>query len=349
MKEKQIRKKIIALCLQMNATGLNQGTSGNISARFKQYMLITPSGIPYEQLKPADIAKMKIKGDNFSWKGPSKPSSEWHFHRAILQANPDIHAIVHTHSTFATVVSIAREDIPACHYMIAAFGGDTVRCAGYETFGTPELSTSIKVAMKERTACLLANHGMIAGGKNLDNAMWAAVELETLAKQYYHAKLAGNMVILPEDEMLRVVEKFKNYGQIQKPAKKSVNKTLSQIKTRTRKAAEATPAKRTTSKKATPAKKTTSKKATPAKKTTSKKATSKKTRARKKSGSKAKSRKTASAKTAPVKTMTKKTSSSKAAYRKVPGTSAKRAASHKAIAKKVLKKATSKATRLKTG
>lgn len=226
MTENQIRKKIIALCLQMNATGLNQGTSGNISARFKQFMLITPSGIPYEDLKPADIAKMKVEGDDISWTGPSKPSSEWHFHRAILQENPDLHAVVHTHSTFSTVVSIAREDIPACHYMIAAFGGSSVRCADYETFGTPELSQSILKAMQGRSACLLANHGMVVGGKNLDNAMWAAVELETLSKQYYYAKLAGNMVILPDDEMGRVLEKFKTYGQVQKPVTEKTKKPL---------------------------------------------------------------------------------------------------------------------------
>ncbi|MEM7258697.1 MAG: class II aldolase/adducin family protein, partial [Pseudomonadota bacterium] len=137
MTENSVRKKIIALCLEMNSSGLNQGTSGNISARFKNTMLITPSGIPYEQLKPADIARMSITANKFEWEGPCKPSSEWHFHRLILQNNDSLEAVVHTHSTFATVLSIAREDIPACHYMIAAFGGNTVRCADYATFGTP--------------------------------------------------------------------------------------------------------------------------------------------------------------------------------------------------------------------
>ena len=320
MTENQIRKKIIALCLQMNATGLNQGTSGNISARFKQYMLITPSGIPYEQLKPADIAKMKIDGDDFEWKGPSKPSSEWHFHRSILQAKPHINAIVHTHSTFATVVSIARDDIPACHYMIAAFGGDTVRCAQYQTFGTPELSGSILVAMKDRTACLLANHGMIAGGKNLDNAMWAAVELETLAKQYYHAKLAGNMVILPADEMLRVIDKFKNYGQIQKPEKKPVKKRKSATKSRGDNVIEAHSLTKKQSKNST------------ARKATSKKATAK----------------NATAKQATAKKATGKTSK-KVTTRSVSRASAKRVSSSNAIAKKISKKIASKATRLKKG
>lgn len=258
----------------MNATGLNQGTSGNISARYKDHMLITPSGIPYEDLKPADIAKMKIDGDDFTWKGPSKPSSEWHFHRAILKTKPDVHAIVHTHSTFSTVVSIAREDIPACHYMIAAFGGNSVRCAEYETFGTAELSASMLRAMDERTACLLANHGMVAGGKNLDNAMWAAVELETLSKQYYYAKLAGNMVILPDDEMARVLEKFKSYGQVQKPTGKNSKKVTARVKS-----TNATVVK-VRSKKAA-AKKVASTKAT-ARKTTTKKVATKKTTAKKK-------------------------------------------------------------------
>jgi len=216
MKHLEIRKKIIELCLEMNNSGLNQGTSGNISARVDTEMLITPSGVPYEELEPADISSMSLENDAYEWDGPCKPSSEWHFHRKILQAKPELGAIIHTHSTFATVVSIARENIPACHYMIAAFGGNSVNCAEYETFGTPELSTSILTAMESRTACLLANHGMIAGGVNLDKAMWAAVELETLSKQYYHSKLFGNMHILPDEEMAIVLEKFKSYGQSSK-------------------------------------------------------------------------------------------------------------------------------------
>lgn len=217
MTENEVRQKIIDLCLKMNATGLNQGTSGNISARFEGDMLITPSGIAYEDLVPEDIARMSLENDEKEWEGPCKPSSEWGFHKAILRNKPNINAIVHTHSMYATIVSISRSNIPACHYMIAAFGGNSVICADYETFGTPALSTSILKAMENRTGCLLANHGMIAGGRDLDNAMWAAVELETLSKMYYFAKLAGEMVVLPDDEMERVIERFKNYGQVQKP------------------------------------------------------------------------------------------------------------------------------------
>lgn len=208
----QLREKIIELCLWMNSTGLNQGTSGNISARYKNSMLITPSGVPYEQLKPHDIARMSLKHNRYEWKGPYAPSSEWHFHRAILQSNPAYGAVVHTHSTYSTVLSMAGKRIPACHYMIAAFGGHTVRCSKYATFGTPELSTNILKAMKRRSACLIGNHGMVVAAANLDKAMWGAVELETLSKQYYLASKLEDMEILSKAEIDRVIAKFANYG-----------------------------------------------------------------------------------------------------------------------------------------
>ena len=210
--QRYLRERIIELCLEMNRSGLNQGTSGNISARFNDDMLITPSGVPYDQLKPSHIARMPINSKKLEWKGPYKPSSEWHFHRAILRSNQSLGAVVHTHSTYATVLSIARKHIPACHYMIAAFGGNSVRCADYATFGTSALSDNILDAMQERTACLLANHGMVVGGKDLDNAMWGAVELETLSKQFYLADMANGMTVLPDEEMDTVLEKFKSYG-----------------------------------------------------------------------------------------------------------------------------------------
>ena len=212
MKDRAVRQQIIDLCLEMNATGLNQGTSGNISARQGASMLITPSGVPYGDLEPDAIVSMQIDNGEYAWEGDLKPSSEWHFHRAILQAKPEQAAIVHTHSTFATVLSIARRDIPACHYMIGAFGGATVRCADYATFGTPELSRNVLEAMRERSACLLANHGMIACGKDLDKAMWAAVELETLSRQYFHSLQLGQPFILDDTEMDNVIERFKSYG-----------------------------------------------------------------------------------------------------------------------------------------
>ena len=210
--ETALRAKIVELCREMNATGLNQGTSGNISARHGDCMLITPSGIPYETMEPDMIARMAVDDDTGAWEGPCRPSSEWHFHRAILRSNDDFGAVVHTHSTFATVLSMSRTTIPACHYIIAAFGGSDVRCADYATYGTAELSDNIIRAMRGRSACLMENHGMVAAGASLDEAMWAAVELETLSRQYYHAAMAGKPNILPDEEIAIVREKFKDYG-----------------------------------------------------------------------------------------------------------------------------------------
>ena len=212
MNELDIRKKIIALCKEMNSSGLNQGTSGNISAAYHGKMLISPSGIAYDDLEPDMIASMSLVHEGDHYEGPCKPSSEWHFHRAILKSNPAYEAVIHTHSNYATVLSIGRQTIPACHYMIAAFGGNTVRCADYATFGTTELSDNILVAMQDRSACLMANHGMVVAGSNLDKAMWAAVELEALSRQYYQARMLGSMVLLPNDEIDIVLEKFKSYG-----------------------------------------------------------------------------------------------------------------------------------------
>jgi len=212
MKERDKRNKIIELCRQMNDSGLNQGTSGNISALHNGNMLITPTGIAYEDMHIDQIARVSLVHDNGEWEGPCKPSSEWHFHRAILKSNASFGAVIHTHSTYSTILSISRKSIPACHYMVAAFGGNTVRCADYATFGTAALSDNIMQAMQDRSACLLANHGMVVAGQDLDKAMWAAIELETLAQQYYHASLLGGMVILPGSEIDTVLEKFKHYG-----------------------------------------------------------------------------------------------------------------------------------------
>jgi L-fuculose-phosphate aldolase len=210
--EKTLRQGIIDACRWMNGCGLNQGTSGNISARLGEHMLISPSGIPYDQLHVEDIAKMPLAGEYGAYEGPHKPSSEWRFHLDIMLAKPDVGAIVHTHSTYATALAMARKDIPACHYMIAASGGPTIRCAGYATYGTKELSELALQALDGRTCCLLANHGMIATGANLDKAKWLAVELETIAKQYYLTLAIGGPVVLPDAEIAHVIERFKDYG-----------------------------------------------------------------------------------------------------------------------------------------
>ena len=210
--ETALREAIIEQCRWMNAVGLNQGTSGNISARHGDAMLITPSATPYERMEPETIARMPLAAEDGAWDGPLKPSTEWRFHRDILRARPDVEAVVHTHSTFATVLSIGRREIPACHYIIAAFGGPTIRCADYATYGTAELSQNALRALEGRNGCLLANHGMIAAGQSLDKAMWLAVELETLAKQYFYALQIGAPVILDDGEIGRVRDGFRSYG-----------------------------------------------------------------------------------------------------------------------------------------
>lgn len=210
--ELALRAAIIAKCRWMNASGLNQGTSGNISARFGDRMLITPSATPYEAMEPEMIASMPLEGEYGAWDGPLKPSTEWRFHLDILRARPDTGAVVHTHSTYATVLAIARKPIPACHYMMAAFGGMEIRCAPYATFGTEALSRHAIAALEGRTGCLLANHGMIATGASLDKAMWLAVELETIAKQYYLSLSIGGPVLLGEAEIADTVKSFGSYG-----------------------------------------------------------------------------------------------------------------------------------------
>ena len=219
MNDIELRQSIIDHCIRMNASGLNQGTSGNISVRASDMMLITPSATPYEKLRPQDIAAMPIDHDYGSWEGPLKPSTEWPFHLDIMRARPEVGAVVHTHSTFATILSIARKEIPACHYMIAAFGGSNIRCASFARYGTKELSEAAVEALEGRKACLLANHGMITLGPTLDKAMWLAVELETLAKQYYHSLLIGGPILLSDAEIAETMKGFASYGlQDPKPA-----------------------------------------------------------------------------------------------------------------------------------
>lgn len=208
MRHRKLRRAVVDTCRAMNASGLNQGTSGNVSARAGDGFLITPSGIPYEDTKPGMIVAMDLDGGH---EGTLKPSSEWRMHRDLYRARPDVGAVVHTHSTHATAYSCLRKPIPAFHYMIAVAGGRDLRCADYATFGTAELSEAMLVAMEGRTACLLANHGVIAVGATLAQALWRAHEVETLAAQYAVARQMGKPVILPDDEMDRVLRLFGSY------------------------------------------------------------------------------------------------------------------------------------------
>jgi L-fuculose-phosphate aldolase len=211
VQELRLREQIIEQCLWMNRSGLNQGTSGNISVRYGDQMLITPSGIPYAQLTPAMIARMPLHGQGV-WEGPQKPSTEWRFHMGILQDRAELHAVVHTHSTFATTLALTGREIPACHYMIAAFGGPNIRCAPYSRYGTEQLAQDVVLAMRDRSGCILQNHGMVTAGPTLEKAMWFAVELETLAKQYYHSLLIGGPQILSDAQIQETLESFETYG-----------------------------------------------------------------------------------------------------------------------------------------
>ena len=211
--EQRYRQSIIDACLKMNADGINQGTSGNISVRWDEGMLITPSGVGYEDLTPERIVYVDGEGHPA---GTDKPSSEWRFHIAVYRERDDISAVVHTHSVHATAISMTGEDIPAVHYMIAAAGGPTIRCAPYATFGSEELSNNAITALEGRDACLLANHGVIACGSSLERAMWLAGEIEVLAHQYILARDFGEPVILSDEEIAVNVEKFKGYGAMAK-------------------------------------------------------------------------------------------------------------------------------------
>lgn len=205
------REDICASMVALVQTGLNRGASGNVSLRDGDHMLITPSGIPPSDIRPAQIARMPLLGDG-DWDGPMKPSVEWRFHRDILNARPEMNAVVHTHAQWATVLSIARKPIPAVHYMIAAFGGADIPLADYATFGTPELSAHILKAMQGRAGCLMANHGMVVGGRDLTHALWLANELEALAHQYYHASVFGGAHILSAKDIDETLQGFSSYG-----------------------------------------------------------------------------------------------------------------------------------------
>lgn len=207
--EADLRSSIVEACRNMTALGLVQGTSGNVSARWGDGLLITPSGLPYDRMTPDDIVTLTMNG---SFAGALRPSSEWRFHRDILQARPEVGAVVHAHPTYATAFAMCRRDIPAAHYMIAAAGGPSVRCSAYATFGTAELSAAALAAREGRTCCLLANHGTIATGPSLERALWLAVELETLCRQYAVALSVGAPYILPDDEIARTAEAFTTYG-----------------------------------------------------------------------------------------------------------------------------------------
>ena len=213
MSDEDLARSVIETARAMNASGINQGKSGNVSARGSDagIMLITPSGVGYDDLTPDDIVPVDIESGEA--RGRLLPSSEWRMHRDIYRARPEAGAIVHTHSTFCTALACRREGIPAFHYMVAMAGGTDIRCAPYATFGTQALSDHMVAALENRNACLLANHGMICFDATADKALELAIEVETLARQYWHACQGGTPTILSEAQMAEVLEKFKTYGK----------------------------------------------------------------------------------------------------------------------------------------
>ena len=206
-----LRTMVLAACRELTRRGLTHGTSGNVSVRCdEQRFFVSPSGMDYELLQADDVPLLHLDG---RWFGRHRPSSEWRFHRDILRSRPDVGAIVHTHSPRATALACTGRGIPAFHYMVAVAGGRDIRCAPYHTFGTQELSDAALAALRDRKACLLANHGVIATGADLASAMRLAGEVENLALQYSVALTLGEIRVLDDAEMSRVIEKFRTYGQ----------------------------------------------------------------------------------------------------------------------------------------
>ncbi|MBI5901181.1 MAG: class II aldolase/adducin family protein [Rhodocyclales bacterium] len=205
-----LAEKVLATARAMNASGINRGSAGNVSARCDGGFLITPTGMAYDACSPGDMVMVGMDG---AANGRRKPSSEWRFHRDIYLARPEAGAVVHTHSPFATALACQEQGIPAFHYMVARFGGDDLRCAAYATFGTQELSDALVIALHERNACLMAHHGMVVFGRDCDHALALAVELETLCEQYWRVLQLGAPRLLDAAEMQRVLAKFATYGQ----------------------------------------------------------------------------------------------------------------------------------------
>lgn len=210
MTDKALREEMVSICRRMNSSGINQGTAGNLSVRSSSGFLITPSGMPYDVMGPDDIVEMDFDGTYVG----RRPSSEWRFHRDILKAREDISVVLHCHSVYATTLACHHRTIPSFHYMTGVAGGTTIRCAAYATFGTQALSDNALVALKDRLACLLGQHGQISLGTNLEHALWLAIEVETLSRMYVQALTLGEPPVLADEEMERVIEQMRrmSYG-----------------------------------------------------------------------------------------------------------------------------------------
>ena len=220
--EHQLRVHMVDICRRMNSSGINQGTAGNLSARTERGFLITPTSLPYERMQPDDLVEMDFDG---TYAGRHRPSSEWRFHRDILRARTDINVVLHCHSVYATTLAIHHKTIPSFHYMTGVAGGTTIRCAKYATYGTQALSDHALEALQDRLACLLGQHGQISLGKDLEKALWLAIEVETISRLYVQALTIGDPPILPDDEMARVIQQMRQMSYGQAPDLAGVNDT----------------------------------------------------------------------------------------------------------------------------
>ena len=214
MTELDLREQLVAVARRMNGSGLNQGTSGNLSARIPGGLLITPSSLAYELMDPTDLVAIDWQGRPLR-EGGRRPSSEWRLHADVLAARPELQAVLHCHPIHGTALACHDKGIPPFHYMTAVAGGDDIRCAPYATFGTEELSRFTVEALVDRKACLLARHGLVTAGDNLDQALGIAVEVETLARMYLQALQLGEPPLLSDGQMQAVHAQFRglHYGQ----------------------------------------------------------------------------------------------------------------------------------------
>ena len=222
MNQGDLRSEMVDICRRMNSSGINQGTAGNLSARSGDGFLITPTSLPYERMEPDDIVEMDFDG---GYEGRHRPSSEWRFHRDILKGRTDVNAVLHCHSVYATTLACQHRSIPSFHYMTGVAGGTDIRCARYATFGTQALSDNALAALDGRLACLLGQHGQISLGKDLERALWLAIEVETLSRIYVQALTLGDPPILSDEEMARVITQMKQMSYGEAPDLTGVNDT----------------------------------------------------------------------------------------------------------------------------
>ena len=214
--EQDLREQLVHVARRMQASDINQGTSGNLSVRIPGGMLITPSSLPYDQMEPGDLVALDLSGQPLQ---PDqlqrRPSSEWRLHTDVLASRSEAMAVLHCHPVHATALACHDRPIPPFHYMVAVAGGDDVRCAPYATFGTEELSTHAVEALRDRQACLLARHGLVSLGSDLDQALRVAIEVDTLARMYLQALQIGEPPLLTPIQMAEVHAQFRTllYGQ----------------------------------------------------------------------------------------------------------------------------------------